>query len=328
MREGDGVSRAGDAAAVELRDVVKRYGEKTAVDHFDLTVPRGSTYGVLGPNGAGKTTTIRIMLGILSHDSGTIRLFGEAPTRSVLDRIGYLPEERGLYKRMKVREALSFLAELKGVSVRDSRPRITAWLDRLGLGDRADSKVQELSKGMQQKIQFAGALLHEPDLVVLDEPFSGLDPINQQVLRDIVADLRREGRTIIFCTHMIPHAERICDHVCIIANGRKVVDGAMDEVKRRHGGEFVAIRLESWSAEAESVIAGSPLIESARQDGAEAEVALREGSDPQALLEELVGRGVRLRRFERVEPSLEQIFVERVGRPVSETGDLVEVAHV
>ncbi len=313
---------------VELSGVEKRFDGKLAVDRFELVVPQGSTYGLLGPNGAGKTTTIRMMLQILEPDRGSVRLFGAPAGRAALDRIGYLPEERGLYKRMKVAEVLSFLAELKGVRPREARPRIERWLERLGLGDRGGSKVQELSKGMQQKIQFIGAMLHEPELVILDEPFSGLDPINQRVLKEIVAELRAEGRTIIFCTHMIEHAERICDHVCIIANGRKVVDGAVSDVKREHGGEYVAVAFERWSAEADATLRASSVVDRVSIDGSAAEVALRPGADAQTLLDELVRAGLRLRRFEYIEPSLEQIFVERVGAAPDETGAIEETANV
>ncbi len=298
---------------VELEGVVKRFGAKTAVDGLALSIPAGATYGVLGPNGAGKTTTIRMILRIIEPDSGSIRLFGRPIEQHALDRVGYLPEERGLYKRMKVREMLEFLAELKGVPPRVSRPRILPWLERLDLADRAESRVQELSKGMQQKIQFIGAVVHEPELVILDEPFSGLDPINQRVLKEIVAELRTQGRTIIFSTHLIEHAERLCDHVCIIARGQKVLDGAIADVKRDHGGDFVTVDLERWTPEAEAVLRASPVAERVRLEGTHAEVALRPDGDPQGLLEALVASGIRLRRFEYSEPSLEQIFVERVG---------------
>src|SRR5690606_30039547 len=206
--------------ALELTGVSKYYGKFPAVRDLDLTIPRGSTYGVLGPNGAGKTTTIRMALRILEPDTGSIAILGQPLSPEGLDRVGYLPGERGIYRRMKVRDLLVFLAELKGMRGRDAKPEIDRWLERMDLGAWADKKVQDLSKGMQQKVQFIGSVLHEPELIVLDEPFSGLDPINQQVLREIVVELKRANRTIIFSTHIIEHAERICDHVCIIAQGR------------------------------------------------------------------------------------------------------------
>jgi ABC-2 type transport system ATP-binding protein len=312
--------------AVELRGISKSYDTFQAVRPLDMVVPRGATYGLLGPNGAGKTTTIRMIMRILQPDRGEVMILGRPQSQDGLDRIGYLPEERGVYKRMKVRRLLAFFAELKGIPQRDSKPRIDSWLERMELTDRADSKVQELSKGNQQKIQFIGSILHEPEIMILDEPFSGLDPINQRVLREIITELRQKGRTIIFSTHIIEHAERICDHVCIIARGSKVADGTIASVKREHGSEYVALKLDEWSVDATAAIRSMPGVTTLREHGTELEVGLRDGSDPHALLEEIVRRGIRLRRFEVAEPSLEQIFIDRVGAqlPVEEQ----ELAHV
>lgn len=315
------------APAIELRGVSKSYDTFRAVKPLDLVVPRGATYGLLGPNGAGKTTTIRMTLRILQPDTGEILILGRPQSQDGLDRIGYLPEERGVYKRMKVRALLSFFAELKGVKPRDSKPRIERWLERMELTDRGDAKLQELSKGMQQKVQFIGSILHEPEIVILDEPFSGLDPINQRVLREIISDLKTEGRTIIFSTHIIEHAERICDHVGIIARGVKVADGTIAQVKREHGGEYVALRFQDWSADAISAVRRMADVQQVRENGNELEVALRDGADPNALLHHLVNNGVRLRRFEVTEPSLEQIFIERVGAVESHVSE-EELAHV
>lgn len=301
------------APAIRVRGVEKHFDGKAAVRSFDLGVPYGSTYGLLGPNGAGKTTVIRMMLGILEPDAGAIDLFGEPFNRRALDRIGYLPEERGLYKRMTVRRMLSFLAEIKGIPARDSAKNIDSWLERLGLLDRADSKVQELSKGNQQKIQFIGSILHDPEIVILDEPFSGLDPLNQQILKEIIQELKRRERTILFSTHIIDHAERVCDHVCIVARGEIVADGTVVDVKRAHAGEYVALGLERWNAEADALLAASRAVEKVRVDGNDAEVALTPDADAYELLRELVEGGVRVRSFRRVEPSLEQVFLERVG---------------
>jgi ABC-2 type transport system ATP-binding protein len=309
--------------AIELRGVSKSYDDFQAVKPLDLVVSRGSTYGLLGPNGAGKTTTIRMTLRILQPDTGSVLILGRPQSQEGLDRIGYLAEERGMYKRMKVRRLLSFFAELKGIRPADSKPRIERWLERLELSDRADAKVQELSKGMQQKIQFIAAILHDPEIVILDEPFSGLDPINQRVLREIITELKSAGRTIVFSTHIIEHAERICDHVCIIARGSKVADGSIPEVKRQHGGEYIALTLDEWSPESAVTLRRLPMVEQVREHGRELEVALRSGSDPQALLTELVGGGMKLRRFEVTEPSLEQIFIERVGQQ----SDVMEEEH-
>ena len=314
------------APAVELRGISKSYDSFQAVKPLDLVVPRGATYGLLGPNGAGKTTTIRMALRIIQPDTGEIRILGAPQSQEGLDRIGYLPEERGVYRRMKVRKLLAFFAELKGVRPRDARPRIDQWLERMELTDRADARVQELSKGMQQKIQFIGAILHDPEIVVLDEPFSGLDPINQRVLREIITELKQKGRTIIFSTHIIEHAERICDHVCIIARGTKVADGTIPEVKREHGAEYIALRLDEWSAEATATVRGMGEVAQVREHGTDLELALRSGADPQALLEQLVQAGIRLRRFEIAEPTLEQIFIERVGAQTAAMQE--ELVHV
>ncbi|MGH7587500.1 MAG: ABC transporter ATP-binding protein [Gemmatimonadota bacterium] len=284
---------------------------------LDLVVPVGATYGFLGPNGAGKTTTIRILLKILAADEGEIRLLGEPHDRKVLDRIGYLPEERGLYRRMRVKELLQFLAELKGLRPRDARPRIDHWLERFDLADRASDRVQDLSKGMQQKIQFIAAVLHEPEIVVLDEPFGGLDPLNQRALREVVADLQRASRTILFSTHLIEHAERLCDHVCIIADGRKVLDGPLARIRREHGGDHVALGLDGGSLDDLSAtvegVRRAPMVARAVADGTDLEVALLEDRQAQELLAWLVAERVPVRRFERVEASLTQIFIDLVG---------------
>src|SRR5437763_1673258 len=221
--------------AIDIRNVVKRYEAHVAVRDLSLQVPRGSVYGLLGPNGAGKTTTIRMILDIILPDAGSITLFGRPNTdRSILDRVGYLPEERGLYKKMQVRRVLTFLAELKGVDAHTAGKRIDEWLARFSLtsADKnwGDAKVDELSRGMQQKVQFIATLLHDPDLVILDEPFSGLDPINAQALKDAVLELKQRGKTVVFSTHVMDNAEKMCDSVCIIARGTKVLDGAVPGV--------------------------------------------------------------------------------------------------
>jgi ABC-2 type transport system ATP-binding protein len=313
--------------AIALRGVRKAYGDVTALHPLDLEIPRGSTYGLLGPNGAGKTTTIRMILRIIDRDAGTIEVLGEPLSQRGLDRIGYLPEERGVYRRMRVRALLAFLAELKGIPRRDSAQRIEHWLERMELADRATARVQELSKGMQQKVQFIGTMLHEPEVVILDEPFSGLDPINQRVLREIIGELKQQGRTILFSTHIIEHAERICDHVCIIARGRKVADGSIPEVKRTRGGEHVAVRVERWTSELGRLLRAHPAVAGLREQGDGAELALRDGGDPHGLLDALLAAGARVRRFEILEPSLEQVFIDRVGA-VDETAEEMQVAHV
>ena len=301
-----------DTPAISLAGVRKVYGNVVAVRGMDLAIPRGTMYGLLGPNGAGKTTLIRMALGILEPDAGEVRLMGRPHSQAVLDRVGYLPEERGIYRRMTLRRALSYFAELKGVAPRISAPRIARWLERFALLDRADGRVEELSKGNQQKVQLIATLLHEPEVIVLDEPFAGLDPLNQQVFKEVMAELRAQGRTILFSTHMIEQAERACDHVCIMARGEKVVDGRVADVKHEHGTANVAIELEEPSPRAAGIARASPEVRELREDGASLEAVLVPGGDAQPLLAALVAAGVRVRRFERVDPSLEQIFVERV----------------
>lgn len=321
--------RYDQAAVIEMRGVRKSFGAVKAIAGLDLAVPRGATYGLLGPNGAGKTTAIRMLLRIIAPDGGELRLFGSPVSQATLDRVGYLPEERGLYRRMRVRRLLAFFAELKGIPARVSRPRIDEWLERMGLADRGDARLQELSKGNQQKIQFISAILHDPEIVILDEPFSGLDVINQQVMREIVTDLKRRERTIIFCTHMIGQAEKICDHVCILSRGEKVVDGPLDEVKRRHDDGAIAVRLEDRSPAAVERVRALPVVDRVHAEGNELEVILRHGREPRELLEALVGTGLGIRRFEVIEPSLERIFLERVGaEPDLFSDEVREVAHV
>lgn len=305
--------------AVEIRDVVKRYDGHTAVRGLSLVVPTGTVYGILGPNGAGKTTTIRMVLDIIAPDEGTISILGVPNTSpGAIDRVGYLPEERGLYRRMQVRRVLRFLAELKGLSRRDADRRIDQWLERLGLRtadrDWGDAKVDDLSRGMQQKVQFIGALLHDPDLLILDEPFSGLDPINAQALQDIVTELRRSGKTILFCTHMMDSAERLCDSVCIIAGGEKLLDGPLSEVRETHGGRRVALELNNGTdGRAAEVLADRSLISRVNDSNRVLDIELAPGADAQLLLRRLVGSGASIARFELAQASLHRIFVERVG---------------
>ncbi len=312
--------------AVEIRNVFKRFAAHTAVRDLSLVVPRGTVYGLLGPNGAGKTTTIRMILNVIAPDSGTIAIFGQdSAGESILDRVGYLPEERGLYRKMKVRSILRFLAELKGVSRRQADPLIDEWLERLSLKtpdkDWGAAKVDELSRGMQQKVQFIGALLHDPDLVILDEPFSGLDPVNSQALKDAIVELRRRGKTVIFSTHLMDNAERMCDAVCIIANGDKVLDGSLAAVKAENAGRTVAVALDGApSGEIDRIFADRSLVERVDDSNRFFEVELQPGADAQQLLRAIVGSGAVVKRFELIQPSLHQIFLERVGAKGVEPG--------
>ena len=312
------------ALSVEIRGASKRYAEHVAVRELSLAVPTGTVYGLLGPNGAGKTTTIRMILNVIAPDTGTISILGQSNTGAVLDRVGYLPEERGLYKKMKVKDVLIFLAELKGVPRREGARRVDEWLERLSLKtaekDWGLSKVDELSRGMQQKAMFASTLLHDPDLVILDEPFSGLDPINAQVMKDTVVELKRRGKTVIFSTHLMDNAERLCDSVCIIANGEKVLDGTVAAVKAEHAGRFVAVSLETVTPAVQAIFGDRALVRNADDQNTFFELELAAGANSQALLERLMGAGAQIRRFELVQPSLHRIFLEKVGATGVEPG--------
>ncbi len=311
---------------IEIDNASKRYAEHVAVRDLSLRVPRGAVYGLLGPNGAGKTTTIRMILNIIAPDSGSVRILGRPSNdRSLSDHIGYLPEERGLYRKMQVRRVLRFLAELKGMKRKLADRRIDEWLERLDLKtpekDWGLSKIDELSRGMQQKVQFIGTLLHDPDLVILDEPFSGLDPINAQALKDTMLELRQRGKTIIFSTHLMDNAERMCDSVCIIARGEKVLDGPIADIKTGHGARNVALGLNGPpSAEVGAVLSDKSLVQRVDDSNRYFEIELVQGGDPQVLLQRIVATGVSLNRFEIVHPSLHQIFLETVGATGVEMG--------
>jgi ABC-2 type transport system ATP-binding protein len=312
--------------AVDIRSIVKRYAGHVAVQDLSLQIPAGTVYGLLGPNGAGKTTTIRMMLNIIAPDEGQITLLGmDSKKEAVLDRIGYLPEERGLYKKMQVRRLLRFLGELKGIRGAECDRRIDTWLDRLSLRtpekDWGAAKVDELSRGMQQKVQFIGTLLHDPELVILDEPFSGLDPINSQALKDTVLDLRRRGRTVIFSTHLMDNAERMCDAVCIIAGGVKVLDGTVASVRAMHGGNHIALGLDGAATEAVSAVLSDHTLVSRVDDSSRFfEIELVDGGSAQELLRRLIDAGASVERFEKVQPSLHQIFLQKVGAAGIEDG--------
>jgi ABC-2 type transport system ATP-binding protein len=303
---------------IQLSNVTKQYDGHVAVSDLSLTVPAGTVYGLLGPNGAGKTTTIRMILNIIAPDSGTIQLFGMhngAP--GIIDRVGYLPEERGLYKKMEVRRVLRFLAELKGMSGREADRRIDGWLERFGLKtadqDWGKAKVDELSRGMQQKAQFIATLLHDPELVILDEPFSGLDPINADALKETVLELRARGRTVIFSTHLMDSAQQLCDAVCIIKGGRKVLDGDVAAVRATHGGRGLMLAFAVVpSAAVLDVLRDRALVDRFGQTNRSAEVEMSRSADPQVLLRRLLDAGARIERFELLHPSLHQIFLDTV----------------
>jgi ABC-2 type transport system ATP-binding protein len=296
--------------AVEIEHVTKTFGPHTAVDDLCLTVPEGCIYGFLGPNGSGKTTTLRMIMRILHPDRGTLRVLGSDDLDAASDRIGYLPEERGLYRKMGVRAALRFHADLKGC--RDSRAAIDGWLDRLGLSAWGDRKVEALSKGMAQKVQFIAAVVSRPRLVLLDEPFSGLDPVNRDVLREAVLGLRRDGATVIFSTHDMAVAETLCDFLFMIYKGRKVLDGTLEAIQDRYGSDTVRVRLEGNGVN----LAGLPGVARVTEFGRLQELRLEAGADPQQVLAALMSRTA-VRHFELARPSLHDIFV-RIARPEPE----------
>ncbi|HTE44711.1 MAG TPA: ATP-binding cassette domain-containing protein [Gemmatimonadaceae bacterium] len=312
--------------AIDIQNVVKRYEEHVAVRDLSLQVPRGSVYGLLGPNGAGKTTTIRMILDIILPDSGTITLFGKPNTSAgVLNNVGYLPEERGLYKKMQVKRMLVFLAELKGLTAKEASRRIDDWMARFSLTtpekDWGQAKVDELSRGMQQKVQFIATLLHDPELVILDEPFSGLDPINAQALKDAVLELKRRGKTVIFSTHVMDNAERMCDSVCIIARGEKVLDGSVAGVKRDAGARNIALSLAGGVQNGVGdVLRDKALVRKFDDNTNYFELELATNADSQILLRRLIDAGANIERFELMQPSLHQIFLQRVGATGIETG--------
>ncbi len=313
--------------AILLDGVTKRFAGHTAVRNLSLTVPAGGIFGLLGPNGAGKSTTIRMIMEIYLADEGRIELLGSpVGARSLAGRLGYLPEERGLYRKMRVTDQLIYFGEVKGLPRSEGRRRAAAWLERLGLEEWAQRKIEDLSKGMQQKVQFAGTLLHDPDLVVLDEPFSGLDPVNSQVMKDVVVDFARSGKTVLFSTHIMEQAERMCDRVAIIARGEKVVDGTLADVKREFGGRHVALTFSRDKERAAAVLSDRSMVASLDDYGATAEVELANDATADRLLAALVQAGVGLSRFELVEPSLQAIFIAKVGNEAATAARHEEVA--
>jgi ABC-2 type transport system ATP-binding protein len=292
---------------LEILDVRKAYGDFVAVDGVSMAVPPGTIFGLLGPNGAGKTTTIRMILDIIAPDSGEIHLFGRRRRPEDLDRVGYLPEERGLYRKMTALEQLAFLGRLHGLSKGDATQRAESWLERLELADRAKAKVEELSKGMQQKIQLAGTVLHEPEVVILDEPFSGLDPINQGLFKDVLAEFKREGKTILFSTHVLEQAEKLCDHICLISRGRTVLQGELAALKHEMGGNSYRVVADGDLDR----LARVPGIEAVVEGDREARVLLAPEARPAEVLRAITAL-VEVREFRSQEPDLEEIFIKAV----------------
>lgn len=294
---------------LRVENVTKRFGDFTAVEDLSFDVRSGRVFGFLGPNGAGKTTTIRMIVGITAPDEGKVELFGERMSANLQDRIGYLPEERGLYKKMKIVDQLRYFAALKDVSGAEADKRIDFWLERMNLAEWKNKKTTDLSKGMQQKIQFISTVLHNPDLLILDEPFSGLDPVNVEFMIDVLAEFRTQEKTIIFSTHLMETAERLCHDIILINKSRKVVGGSLREVKASYGKNRIALR----AIGGEGVMDDKSLVAKWEDHADEKEIVLAEGADPQDLLKKLLGSGASITKFELVEPSLNDIFIDQVG---------------
>ena len=293
--------------AIRLSGVRKAFAGHVAVRDLTLEIPKGSVFGLLGPNGAGKTTTLRMVMNVFAPDAGRIDILGRPADHVSRDRIGYMPEERGLYPRMVLAEQLLFLAALKGTPKRVAAARLAGWLERLGLGDWGKRRVNELSKGMQQKAQFIATVLHEPEVLVLDEPMSGLDPVGADLMREVLLEQKRKGATLVLSSHQMETVERLCDRVALLNRGEKLLDGPVAEVKARHGTNAVVLAFDGDGR----FLAGLPGVRRLTDFGRYVEIRLAEGADPQTLLEAAAAR-LRISRFEIVEPSLHDIFVEQV----------------
>lgn len=306
-------------SVLQMSGVSKRFADFQAVDNISLSIPKGSIYGFLGPNGAGKTTTIRMILEIIKPSSGTISVLGKPSALQVRDRIGYLPEEKGLYKKMKAWAIIQYFATLKGVDKKVAKQRAYELLERYGLGEFADRKVETLSKGMGQKVQVLASVAHDPELVILDEPFSGLDPVNQVVLEDLIHDMAARGQTVIFSTHVMQHAERLCDHFLLINHGKKIFDGTVKSAKAS-----LPRRIIIESENDIAALSSSGLILNAEEQempvsatstvaSTQWQLEIDEQTDPQQILQQCFELGIKLRRFEFTEPTLHDVFVHMVG---------------
>ena len=294
-------------AIVELQKIRKVYDTKVAVEGLSLTIERGTMFGLLGPNGSGKTSSIRMMIGMTVPDSGTVSLFGKPFDRALLHRVGYLPEERGLYKKMKVLDQLVFLGQLHGLSESTARARALVWCERIQITEAIEKKTEELSKGMQQKIQFIAALLHEPELIIMDEPFSGLDPVNAALLQDTLIELRGEGKAVLFSTHRMDQVEKMCDSIALISRGKLVLSGSMREVKSKYPRNRVQVVFTGD----DSFLRHAEVVEAKNYAGI-AEITLHDEAGAQLVLTDAIARGTVVNRFEVKEPTLEEIFIEQV----------------
>jgi ABC-2 type transport system ATP-binding protein len=291
-----------------VSNVSKRFGDFVAVEDLSFDVRAGRVFGFLGPNGAGKTTTIRMIVGITAPDEGKVELFGQKISPKLQDRIGYLPEERGLYKKLKIVDQLRYFAALKGLAPAEIERKMDFWLDRMGLGEWKKKKTTDLSKGMQQKIQFISTVMHDPDLLILDEPFSGLDPINVEFLIDVISEFKTQDKTIIFSTHLMETAEKLCHDILLMNKGRKVVAGSLREVKESYGKNLIALRASGG----EAVLGDPSTVAKVTEHADEVVVHLTDGIDSQTLLKRLIDSGAVISKFERVEASLNDIFIDKI----------------
>jgi ABC-2 type transport system ATP-binding protein len=294
---------------LEVKNITKNFGDFTAVDNLSFNIRPGRIFGFLGPNGAGKTTTIRMIVGITIPDEGEIRLFGSKITSEIRDRIGYLPEERGLYKKMKVQDQLRYFAALKGVPQKEADKRIDFWLDRMKLSEWKMKKTTDLSKGMSQKLQFISTMLHDPDLLILDEPFSGLDPVNVEFMKDVIAEIKSRDKTIIFSTHLMETAEKLCNDILLINKSKKVISGSLRKIKEGYGKNVISLRCIGG----EAVLKDKSLVAQVVEHADENEIFLTEEGTSQKLLQRLVESGAEVTKFEMIEPSLNDIFIEKVS---------------
>ncbi len=297
-------------SVLNIANISKQFGHITAVDQLSLDVEEGTILGFLGPNGAGKTTTIRMIMQIIMPDSGAISLFGQPHHPGLLDQVGYMPEERGLYKNMRVIDLLVFFAEMKGLGAAPARREAVQWLGRLELPEWQDKKVEDLSKGMQQKIQFAATVLHQPRLIILDEPFSGLDPVNTMLLKDIMLELKKKGHAILFSTHQMDSAEKICETICLIDQGKRVLYGPLTEIKRQFGSNRVRLRYDGKA----SFLADKAIVAKFDDYGQYVEITPAAGISAQQILERAVQQ-LSVQHFEIADPSLNEIFIKVVANP-------------
>jgi ABC-2 type transport system ATP-binding protein len=305
--------------AIELTGVSKTFGKFKAVDGLSFSVPKGTVFGLLGPNGAGKTTTIRMIMNITAPDEGAIQVLGAPMTRETQNRIGYLPEERGLYRKMKVIDHLLFLAAIKEVSREKARERIGEWLDKMELRPWLNKKVDELSKGMQQKVQFIATIVHDPELLILDEVFSGLDPINTALIKDYLVDFRACGKTIVFSTHVLEQAEKLCDEICLVAKAKKILEGNLKQLKKQFAGDLLRVSIGASLPEVEAL----PGVASAQAVNGAYVIALAPGTDRRGFLRQAFER-YDVQAFSEKEPELEEIYLSAVKKAGLEETRAVE----